>query len=78
MKTLMWMQQGPMMRYGADRLDHIARKLRAYLEIYTGDKEGREMAAWCNVRATELRSGLTDAQSKRAWNPNTLSTSTPI
>lgn len=62
----------------SDRLDHIARKLRSYLGVYTGDKEALEMAAWCNTRATELRSDLTDAQSKRAWNPSVLSQSTPI
>jgi len=62
----------------SDRLDHIARKLHTYLGVYTGDKEAREMAAWCKARAFELRSDLTDAQSKRTWNPAALSPATTI
>jgi len=32
----------------ADHFNDIARKLRTYAEIYTGDKEAKEMADWCD------------------------------
>ncbi|MDZ5448923.1 Lar family restriction alleviation protein [Labrys sedimenti] len=38
----------------ADHLNGIARKLRTYAGIYTGDKEAREMANWCERAAAAL------------------------
>lgn len=65
----------PLYAEDAGRLEHIARKLRTYLGVYTGDKEAREMAAWCERRADDLRNGYRDpsAETQRTWNPAALS-----
>lgn len=65
----------PLYAEDADRLDHIARKLRTYLGVYTGDKEAREMAAWCQQRAEDLRKGYRkpSARSRQAWDAAPLS-----
>lgn len=36
------------------QLRFIAHKLRTYAAIYTGDKEARAMAEWCDRRASEI------------------------
>ncbi len=43
----------------ADELRHISRKLTTYADIYTGDKEARQMARRCHEVA-----GLLDAANK--------------
>jgi hypothetical protein len=48
----------------AEKLAQIARKLETYAGVYTGDKEAREMAAWCRSHAAQ--SAPTEAQVEAA------------
>lgn len=65
----------PLYADDAHRLDHIARKLRTYVGVYTGDKEAREMALWCELRADDLRKGFRQPaeRTQRAWNASAIS-----
>jgi len=48
-----------------DMLHHISRKLRTYASIYTGDKEARSMADWCETNA-EYLAALTEHMASMA------------
>lgn len=50
----------------AEELRHIARKLRTYVAIYTGDKEARRMAKRCDEIADLLDAVTAKSENDRS------------